>query len=672
MLYVGKGLRAVNGMGSSMLEPALINPELRVGSSPNHEGKGMGYWPSYSGITPECRAAYLDWLKGGRQDPSAYIGYVFLFFYGLERRALVDLPGGKGERAEWNLIGREVDRLLAVYGDNNSFRGYATAFRGALAMLQGASGGEVHLEEGFLDTGRPSLATLYAVSRCVREGTPLPPQLALSWALGARETPLRTPATRCPREFRELFHVRYAKTFGNGLIVPPRKAVFKATYHPASASFGGAVSLPMGELPQPSTQPLRRLQDLIEECTQELDAYSRWLGRNAEKGAGLAAAALLPPELAMSLPGEEIQALRRWLDEKLGKEEYAPVEGGDLLRHLASATPGKLNKNEAVLLTQSLEKLGFAVEPDVRFGGAAPAVDERVVIFKVGADAPATPSVAYAAATTMLHLAAIVAFADGSLAESEQRRLEEHLETALELTPGERTRLRAHLRWLLTSRPGLTGMKKRLASLAPPVKSALGQFIISVAAADGHVSADELKTLAKIYPLLGLDPDELYSHVHAVGASSQPPPATEPVTVRTASRKPKGFGIPPRPPEAPAGVSLDMASVQAKLAETAAVSSLLGGIFVEDEAPASAPPTVPVGKQVPGLDAAHSALLRSLAERHSWPRVDFEQLTAKLGLLPDGALDALNEAALDACGEVVWEGEDPIEMNAQTLKELLA
>jgi hypothetical protein len=50
----------------------------------------MGYWPLYSGIDPASRAAYLHWLTGGRKAPEAYIGYVFLFFYGIERRVLVD------------------------------------------------------------------------------------------------------------------------------------------------------------------------------------------------------------------------------------------------------------------------------------------------------------------------------------------------------------------------------------------------------------------------------------------------------------------------------------------------------------------------------------------------------------------------------------------------------
>ena len=68
MLYLGKGLGAVKEPYG--LEPALINPTLAVNmASPDIEGTSFGYWPSYDGIPPEARAAYLLWLAGGRSDP---------------------------------------------------------------------------------------------------------------------------------------------------------------------------------------------------------------------------------------------------------------------------------------------------------------------------------------------------------------------------------------------------------------------------------------------------------------------------------------------------------------------------------------------------------------------------------------------------------------------------
>ena len=141
MIYVGEGLASVSG---STLEHALINPGLPVNRSrPDRSGAGMGYWPSYALIPPECRAAYLEWLAGGRRDPTANVGYVFLFFYGLERRALAEARHSEEARAELPAIVDEVEQLLRIYNDNRSFRGYARQFLDVVGLVAAGGGGEI-------------------------------------------------------------------------------------------------------------------------------------------------------------------------------------------------------------------------------------------------------------------------------------------------------------------------------------------------------------------------------------------------------------------------------------------------------------------------------------------------------------------------------------------------
>ena len=129
---------------------------------------------------------------------------------------------------------------------------------------------------------------------------------------------------------------------------------------------------------------------------------------------------------------------------------------------------------------------------------------------------------------------------------------------------------------------------------------------------------------------------------------------------------------------ATAPLRLDEAAIAAKLAETAAVSALLGSIFA-GETPRADPavPATRIGFDAPeppvaGLDAPHSALLRALAGRGSWSRADLESQCAAVALLPDGALDTLNEAAFEAAGDPLAEGEDPMEINLEVAREMLA
>ena len=53
-------------------------------------------------------------------------------------------------------------------------------------------------------------------------------------------------------------------------------------------------------------------------------------------------------------------------------------------------------------------------------------------------------------------------------------------------------------------------------------------------------------------------------------------------------------------------------------------------------------------------------------------RARFEELCAKHSLLPDGALDTINEAALGHCDESVCEGAEVLQIDRDVLKEMLA
>jgi uncharacterized tellurite resistance protein B-like protein len=679
MVYCGKGLRAVAPHRDS--EPALLDPDRAVRwSQPDREGQMMGYWPFYSAIDPASRAAHLEWLSRGR-GPGAYIGYVFLFFYGIERRVLADAAESEQARAEIPALMDEVERLLAIYGGDSSFRGYARSFLSAARIAHRPFKID-ELQPPMESFGmEPPLPLRVALGSFAAEGKPVPAEWALSWVLSSPEIRLRTPAQRCPDEFRELFKIRYLDSCEDGgLLVRPNKTTIATYYHPASPTFAGHVSLKI-DLPDVAglAAPVRKLQELADSVLQDLDVYSRWVGRTGDS-AGPAALSLLPPELARGRESEESKRIVQWVEESLAGEASAVVRGEELLAQWPVQGQGRFGKRDAEMLASFLARRGYGAEPDVRFGGPVPGAGPAVLFRLPEGPGTGEPSPAYQAAALLLHLAAALSAADGEVTVREERHLLAHLEGALHLSAREKARLKAHLRWLLADAPGLGGLKKRVEPLSEAQRRGIGQFLITVAGADGHVGAEELKLLTKIYGLLGLEAQAVYSDVHAL-ASAEAPPAAEPVTVRPAAPA-GGFPIPPaQPPPRAGGISLDLRKVQAKIAETEQVSSLLEGIFREDgtPAPALAAPVAPVGEGMPapppgiaGLDAAHSELLRRLAAKTVWPRIEVERLAGELGLLPDGALEVINEAAFERCGAPLLEGDEIIEIDPHILEELTA
>jgi uncharacterized tellurite resistance protein B-like protein len=674
MLYVGSGLRPVSGYRGDV-EPALLPPHHQVSwSQPDHEGRLMHYWPSYSSIDPASRAAYLHWLASGRQDPAAAAGYVFLFFYGIERRVLVDAQISEQAKAEIGGLLAEVQRLLEIYGRNRSFHGYASSFLAIARLLHHPIDLATLLPPKIRNTWEIPLTLKIALGAFAAEGKPVPAEWAYAWAACSPEIRLRTAAQRCQEEFEELFKIRYAEAFtGEGFKIRPNKTFIKAEYRPSSPSFSGSVSLTLNTLPDVTglAGPLRKLQEIVDRTLQDLDVYSRWVGRTGD-GLSPAALSLLPPELARGRQSEEGKHFVAWIEERLAGGDAAVVEGADLAERWPCQTPSKLVRRDAEMLALFLAQQGYGLEPDVRFGGS-PVGDGKAVLFRLVDGAGPEPEASYHAAAVLLQLAVAISAADGEISASEERHLLAYLERALHLSAASRTRLKAHLRWLIAAPPGLNGLKKKIEPLAEPQRREIGQFLVTVAGADGYVSAEELKLLARIYPLLGLEAQSVYSDVHAL-ASAEAPPAVEPVTVRPAWPGAAGFPIPPAP--RPDGILLDPGKIRAKLAESADVAGLLEGIFAAEEEPArrAAPRTpAPEGPSpVAGLDAIHSSLLRRLAAKAVWERLEVERLAAEFGLLPDGALEVINEAAFERCGAPLLEGDETLEVDGQVLEEILA
>lgn len=70
-------------------EPSLIYTKQPIKKPKNiDEISSPNYFPSYSGLNPYQRWIYLDWLTDINKEIN--IGYVFIFYYGLERHLLTD------------------------------------------------------------------------------------------------------------------------------------------------------------------------------------------------------------------------------------------------------------------------------------------------------------------------------------------------------------------------------------------------------------------------------------------------------------------------------------------------------------------------------------------------------------------------------------------------------
>jgi hypothetical protein len=188
-----------------------------------------------------------------------------------------------------------------------------------------------------------------------------------------------------------------------------------------------------------------------------------------------------------------------------------------------------------------------------------------------------------------------------------------------------------------------------------------------LANADGRVTPEEVNLISKMYRLLGLDPDQAFRDIHAA--------ATEPVQVRAPETEDAaGFAIPRKPSPAPRSV-VDLAKVHSMQAESDGVAALLRNIFVEEAEPTPAPAAKDAAANgdaqcVLGLDPAHSRLVLKLVSAEQWPRQEIEVIAEQIGLMPNGAIDVINEVAMERLSEPLIEGDDPVVINLAIREEL--
>jgi tellurite resistance protein len=680
MVYVGKYLQV--GDGDSRVDPALINPKLPVEwASPDNNAALMGYWPSYSNIHSTCRAAYLNWLISGRKDPTCNIGYVFLFFYGLERRFYVDAKTSIDAQNERPDIIKEVKRLLTIYGSNGSFHSYANQLLEADFVKQHATSFYACKPPEESQTRALTMPLLLGLGQLVSEGKPIPSDWAYSWVMNHPETRLKMPAKRCKNEFQSLFHIYYTEKFKDGMIIKPNKTKLNIKFNPASAGIH-EINIPCGNLPDISKikAPINQLNKIVDNCTNALDPLSRFLGRKPEQANSIEALSLLPEELLSQTDHPKNKEMKNMINSLLGDHQEKLIHAKQLIELWPSAKDDRLTKKEATQLAQLLEKLGVGLEPDPRFGGKPLNDNGKAVLFKLPQNVPKTASKEYKSATILFHLAAIVSGADGTVDDSERLFLEKHLEKIIDISLGEKIRLQAHLSWILSEIPGMAGIKKRIELMKNNEKKAIAAFCVGVAGADGHIDPSEIKTLTKIYPMLGLQAEDVYTDIHSMMSASPVSPADVPVRVQKVSKSSGGYKIPSKPTISEMqtkGVDLDMHVVQSKLKETAEVSQILGDIFQEEteepvEKIVSSPEKQTIGtKTIGSLDGDHSALLNQFIKQPEWSREDFEALAEKCNLLPDGALDMINEAAYEICDEPLTDGDDPILVDMDVAKEMI-
>lgn len=642
----------------------IINPALRVSATPlPYSERALPYWPDYSEISPSARATYLAWLASGRRAPEADVGYMFLFFYGLEYRFFEDRPTPQ-DRID---IINEVEELLVVYGPRSGsvqrylgqFLEYAKLSHPIKETLE-----PVYHKDGW-ETPIRVRVVLGAFAQLER---PISGNWMLSWFLTHPECHLRTPASRCPDEFRALFLREFDRRYPNGYAVRKPKKKLELVYRAASGEFQSSVGGQFAEIPDVSVlnKPINDMTVIADFATGRLEKYSRYLGRNPERRDSLEAQALLPIELRDTLRCDHLEALRQWASERAGSKHI--TFAADVIERLEGTRPQKIRRAQLVSASDALAQLGFGFAPDPRFSFRSPKADERIILFNLGREVEALEDVSndFKSALLELALSAFIAHADDEVVEAEKRQLLQIINRRGNLETIERKRLIANLVWLINVPPDMSLLRRRIKDASPSQVASFRRALVTMAKADDIIRSSEVKRIEQIYSALGIERSLAYSDLHAGFGVDDPIPVASALAGRN------GEAIPQ--PEDTSKYDLDLVRIDEIRRETDSVSRILSDIFNDEPSSLEVESNLALSSEegLDGLDRDHTVLMQKLIARPTWSAGEYEALVKQQGLFPEGALETINDWAFASYGQFLLDQYGDIEVLASVAQNVRA
>jgi uncharacterized tellurite resistance protein B-like protein len=649
-------------------EPSAIGMSLPVADEAEHPANDLGYYADYSYITPAQRRTYLEWLAKGRtdEDPGCRaLGYLFLFFYGLERRAFVD----KDSQHEVLEATMTLLRTYAPAQKSRSLRSYFLQLAHFVAWEQGPGLYRSTWPELIaLEEDRPREENLkFALANLFQMGEPLDWTMAIRVALVSEECRKSKVVTRVREQFWELFRKRFEERYPGGIELLAAKQPSIERYRTASAGLyyvreSATVSLPnvLGVHSQFSV-----IHEIWNSCIDDLSGYSRAVAGDRDDRQ-MKTWLALPEELR----NPEAHPLRLKFEALLAnsprEENLVFVQARSLSALLGLSLKAKLSIAQSRQVCEVVESLGYRVALDVRYTGIAYRSDQELALYQSD-EAPAT---CFTGLLNLLFLTIVVAAADGFIEDEEIARFNALVDPEV---PSSSTWL--HLRAAEESlkRDGTVAVAAlvQVAKKVPIDKQAfLFKTLLNIAAADGEIGLDELKALRRIARALSMKDDLVEELLREDAAFSE-------VTVERENPKPSaGEKIPPRP-VAPSPFSLDHDRIKALTAETHEVISLLSSVMDENPLPTSVSPT-PSATPSPSLpewagelDIRFHGAFMEMIQHETMTGEAFDALATKHHLMPDDLLNGVNFWSDEALGDFLLERDESVRIYLSLLPETL-
>ena len=622
----------------------VVPSKLKANNRENFDN--IGYWPSYSDLNTGQRGMFLNWLAEGKSDSKIDIGYVFIYFYGLEYRVLKD-------KKDYEAIAKEIIRLREHYRTNNSFKGYS---EGLLAYILSNLENKALAQELFLKV-EPTLekySYLYrsGINLKVRSTRQLSEKEVISSISNFENVPRSSIPNKVGSYFDQYFKIIASNEIAEAIsTIEPKE--YNERYYSASSYLRDEYSY----------KGLRIIVDrkmqnkLGKKWTQAVDdfrPYSRKLSKHS------------PSEIFNLLP----QELRQNMDHPL-KDQIEQIEKTSLgkvitLSDLASAlgfnSSDKLKQKDAREIVETLLSANIIIEPNIAYFKKSYSLSEKVILSK-SRNAKMLDFDDYKLAALMADFGADLAYSDNDYSDSEAEQIYSIISTEFLKKDIEKEHLKLRVNLYREAKPKMNGVFKKLSEkLGISELKVLSDYLVRVALADGLLTKEEDKKIRAALEKLGLENtyvDDLYAKFGAKGDFQN-------VELRQgAGGVSKGSLIPKKEK----GIVLDREKLSQLAADTEKVKSVLSEIIVVEEEHIPQQPAKQQDEEEIALDEKHEKFMEQVVSKSEWDKKELREKAKEHSLMINAAISKINDWAEEKYGDYLIFEDEKYRVQSSILSE---
>lgn len=623
------------------------NTKVEFGSTNNNEK--LNYWPSFTGLTSLQKGIFIKWLASGKKDPDIDIGYVFIYYYGLEYRALK-------EQQNLEEILFELIRLAQIY-HNHSFQNYSLSLISYL----------IYKIKYFSEEKKSSILNFI---KNIPYGyyfdkesliLNLTGNISFDYDSAVKKLIYNDNRFNIQGRKKEIF-VYYLSKIIDGFKDTNlfyKKSVQFNYYQASSMRFN------FSPVEYYEIVPSDAFISIYRSCKKKWNSCRfpnsiRKFDGTTEKLCEIEKYILLPEKLKK----ETDHPMQKLFNTYMENQNTFTIK--KLIELTGIKFPEKHTITHSKFLVDCYESAGYAIEPDARVLNKPYNFEQKVKVFKPE-KIESQASLNYLIPAIYLDCGFQIALEDTKLLDIEKNYIIQYVFNNFALTSSAKERLKCKAELIEETQDITTSdiTKKLLSRINDINLEKFCKYLISVAASDNMVQPEEYKLLKKYFKKLGLADDYLDRLLNEITSEDN-------IIVKSPSSKTrKGSKIPIKPTESKIQISLNKEKISDLMVDTKEIQNVLNTIF-EEESQTEAIEITSTKQNVENndtIDERYLEFAKIILEKEEWETIELKNICKNLKLMLNNAIDKINEWTDNEFGDFLIENNgNKINLNSEIMQ----